>query len=572
MALATRRGRRNSANGGVQLAAFAPAPIGRARAITTVFTLAVISGPLVGACQHGHVTHTTEMICVNRNNCSFEFRQEILFNEINRKMCVSILHGNQTVGAIYLEKEGIEMQCSRNSLFFTRDTRYEMYSEKRCYLMGTCSANACANVRINSIVPEIAHAAQFPGYSGCTHTCGGLPCGCLLPFPSCTFYRIAHKPQSHAVYEVIKCLEWKPQVRMRIRLSFYNNNVEKKLKLFPYVEQKIDDISITVISITQPTYSILNNKFAMSDNETLSLPDNYNLPVECPTSSMAFYHFEQCKNKFLCSCELTTAPSSCKCPLESIQHLRSDISNVLPITTSSLILVNERRSINAITTAGEVVISVNSKAMRNSAQYVLQQDCQISVSGLTGCYDCQEGAELTTQCRTDFPTWTVIQCENIVFSMPCDPTAKRIKTVLEFSSAVVNQECHTECNGKLIKFRINGTLAFLPHFNDSEILQYEGSQSTSTFNWFSDFKLPDVLPLVAVMQKHWKLSIGILGTAVLLTIVTYAIGPTVVFLILQLTLQCLASFLRTIGTVAILIFEIVHRLFRTFANLVRRFA
>ncbi|KAK6030959.1 hypothetical protein OSTOST_02896 [Ostertagia ostertagi] len=298
-----------------------------------------------------------------------EFSREILFNEINRQMCVNILHANKSIGKISFQRLALELHCSPRTLLFTRDTDYTVSTVKRCALMGSCVGDACSQVRPSTTIPELANVSRYPGYSGCEASCGSIFCGCPTMLPSCTFYRIAHIPRSNFVYEVVECMEWKPIVRLRVQISLYNINISRTLALRPYIPQKIEDIAVTVISLAKPTSPILHSRFAVTSNEILAVPEGYKFPVECYTREQASRSFHLCKNRMICNCDVSHEPTRCDCPTHSIWRIRKDVSNVFPISTPFVRITGENESIIAHSTKEEMTISIESKLMKGSAEY-----------------------------------------------------------------------------------------------------------------------------------------------------------------------------------------------------------
>lgn len=64
-----------------------------------------------------------------------------------------------------------------------------------------------------------------------------------------------------------------------MRISLYDQQIQKSLTLRPYMTQEFGNTSITVISISKPTYDLLKSRFAVSEKEAMVIPENYNLPV-----------------------------------------------------------------------------------------------------------------------------------------------------------------------------------------------------------------------------------------------------------------------------------------------------
>ena len=139
---------------------------------------------------------------------------------------------------IEIRNTPLRMKCAKRTLFFTRDTKTLIYNAVRCPAAGSCTKGMCSGLRSNDTVEELSKARRYPGYSGCEFSCGGLTCGCLLPLSACSFYRVAHVPQSKQVYEVIDCQEWNPTIQLEVQVSLYNKHLKKEIVLLPYITEK----------------------------------------------------------------------------------------------------------------------------------------------------------------------------------------------------------------------------------------------------------------------------------------------------------------------------------------------
>ncbi|KAK6026569.1 hypothetical protein OSTOST_07451 [Ostertagia ostertagi] len=200
-------------------------------------------------------------------------------------------HGNETVGLIKLYHHPIKLTCSKTILLHSVPV---IYHSLRCPEMGSCSDERCSHFQRDEIIPELRASRRYPGYSVCASSCGGLACGCLLPLPSCSFYRFVHQPRSKIAYEVVDCLEWKPVVTLEVHTIWYNTAKKARYVLQPYVEQTVGDLKMTVISIQQPKSPMMNRRFAISSKDAVMIPDNYKIPVECATERAAINNFRNC--------------------------------------------------------------------------------------------------------------------------------------------------------------------------------------------------------------------------------------------------------------------------------------
>lgn len=300
--------------------------LGRAIAVTAL-VLCAMTCPQASTCQEGYTRHHVEMICTSQHNCSFHFSRDLLFNDITRTICIDILQANNSLGIIQVERLPTELHCSERTLFFTRETKTEIFSATRCAQMGSCVNNTCSRIQYNSEIAELSNASNFPGYSGCELSCGGLMCGCLLPLPACSFYRIAHVPVNDVVYKISRCMEWKPRIQLKVKMSLNNQIVDTTLRLVPYLSHRIQDVSFNVVSVAKPNCPLLSSTFALAHNEGLIIPEEVQLPVSCQTPKQAATNFRSCTNRMICDCDTEVSPARCNCPQDSITTVRTVASS-----------------------------------------------------------------------------------------------------------------------------------------------------------------------------------------------------------------------------------------------------
>ncbi|VDK43992.1 unnamed protein product [Cylicostephanus goldi] len=381
------------------------------------------------------------------------------------------------------------MECSKRTLFFTRDSRPRVYSAVRCHQAGSCSEQICANLRANGTLEELQYSEKYPGYSGCERSCGGLACGCFFPIPACSFYRVAHVPRNTDVYEVMDCLEWKPSVNISLQLTLFNRVVSKQLILLPYVTQKFEEIEFTAISVHKPALPILHRRFAVSETNALSIPEGCKLLVECPSATTALSNFKSCANRMICACIGTSPPTRCDCPNENIWDIEADQSNKLPTITPFSETFVYGSSIVTTTQEAEVTVKIESKLLLDSGHYTLDQECKVSVTNVTGCYDCQEGATIFISCLTEIDAWLTIKCGAHTFPVECGAKSMQSKIVLDYDQAIVEEKCTATCKGQQVEFDLAGHLEYMPkHLKAASFENNEDFTWHQKLDWFSDIK------------------------------------------------------------------------------------
>ncbi|KAK6742032.1 hypothetical protein RB195_009727 [Necator americanus] len=507
--ITTRHNRSNSPN------AFVPAPLPCLTAICLILTTVLTSA---NACQRGYMRHSANLICNEQSKCFYQYNEELLFNRLTSKICIQINHSNKTLGFIRVTKKPIKLTCSKVLEFFTRETEVRVYHVERCAQAGSCVDNKCHTMPSNETVHELRKYKRYPGYSGCISICGGIPCGCLLPLPACQFYRVVNRPTSRSIYEVIRCADWTASIELEIEVILMGKNTKKSLSMRPYVTEIVERVDITVISLQKPTITAINQRYAISENAAFILPDRFVVPVECSDEVQAQTQFSTCTNRIRCHCENA---HRCQCPEESLSHLRN--SSALPIETPSYNLTKEDDSVMTITEEGEFVLTLDSKILVNASEIVTKKKCEIQTIDLTGCYNCEHGARLVTRCRSQLDIRVTVVCKTFEFVIHCGPMNVNKTTLLAFDHAIVRETCTTDCSENV---DIKGVLSYHIGLNTA-VFEASDHYVLIRSQWFSDWSIPDVTPMITALAKHWKITVAALASTVILTALTYVAGPVV---------------------------------------------
>ncbi|EPB78823.1 hypothetical protein ANCCEY_02102 [Ancylostoma ceylanicum] len=529
----------------VQLHSLRPTPLSGGMFITLCVAILVGNGT-VAACQHGFTRHATNIVCNQDGNCSYEFSRKLLFNRIQTEHCVEIRHRNKTVGLLKMKLAPTNLVCSKVSKFFTKSTEIRVFSRVRCPQAGSCFDNVCDKIRPNETIPELTRGSKYPGYSGCQYTCGGLSCGCFLPAPSCTFYRVAHVPISDAVYEVVECSEWVPSIHVEVESTLYQETQKEDVLLQPYVTYRFHNFNITATSVQKPALSILNSRFALSENESLILPNRFAVPVECATRNETLENFRNCINKVVCDCNTGWTKHHCHCPSNSLRAVANDSLNHLPLVIPHLEIHTSNGGIVALTEDVETVITVQSQLLVSSTELVYDEKCDIKLTNLSGCYDCLHGATMEATCTSVDSTKIIILCDHNVFAVECGPTSPKTNVHLRFDSAVVQQKCYTVCGNEKWTLPLNGTLFYHPMKHNSVFKFNEDNYTgTSLLNLVSEIHMPDLNPLFKVIRQHWKAFTAAGIAALAAAGLTYLFGPVLLIGLVRLVCSALTCIITT---------------------------
>ncbi|PIO59175.1 hypothetical protein TELCIR_19370 [Teladorsagia circumcincta] len=486
-----------------------------------------------GACQHGFMRHSADLVCNEKNQCHLEYSRELLFNRLQSELCIEILHGNRTVGTAKFTKKSIDFECSKATEFYTRPTKLSVYHAKRCATAGSCNKNKCETIKQNETVHELRHASKYPGYSGCMNSCGGIFCGCGLPLPSCWFYKIAHRPVSDRIFEIVQCPHWTTTVKLEIEVTIGNRTEKVERSFTPYMVNSIDNFNITVISIQRPLYPLENKRFAIAKDKSYLLPPNFQVAVACNTPTQALKEFSTCSNRIQCNCG--NSPRNCQCPDDSFQKLCDNPQSTLPLKTAHANINVREGNIVATSNEEEMVLRIESKMLQDVvAELVINQECGFKISKLTGCYDCTLGAHFTAICKSPSKATVTVTCQSQQFLVTCGPSEEENEIILNFNHPIVNEQCNAHCSDRPTKFLLNGTLHYqLMKPQDIPVFEMKAHGVPLNHQWFNDISLPNIDPFLHTITSHWKLTLVALGTTLGFATLTYLGGPIVCVYILS---------------------------------------
>ncbi|KAK6032577.1 hypothetical protein OSTOST_01244 [Ostertagia ostertagi] len=514
------------------LTSFKPALIQPSLSILLAAIAAGITG--VSSCQEGYTRHSVDLICTGVSACHYEYRREILFNKVMTSLCVQLRHANTSVGYIKIRRRSVQLECAKNSLFWTRDTRHYVRHMTRCRGMGSCTNDKCETMAPSDSIPEMTDSLSDPGYNACSIECSGINCICPFPFRHCTFYRVAHTPISTQTYEVFACSAWLPMISLDVSVQLYNSQNNSRMTLHPYSTRKFSDFAFTVISIQTP-HIPLNEKFALSRSEAVKLPREFTFPVTCRSEQQAQHNFSMCTNMHFCNCDISGTQPNCRCPHHSLSSLRRSSDFHLPLSTPHVTLARQKNTVIAESDESEIVVLIKSQRRLDSAHLNINAPCTITTGRLEGCYNCEHGSRINISCYAPVASWTTIACAQELFSIECGPENKTTEVKIAFNKAIVTSECYTTCENKNVSVKINGILYY--HTQQAglqDIFVHNTIRKIPQTDWLNDVHIPDLSPLWKVALDHWKLTITVVVALMTGIILTYICGPIVALLFVQM--------------------------------------
>ncbi|KAK6062258.1 hypothetical protein COOONC_00077 [Cooperia oncophora] len=490
--------------------------------------------------------HSIDLVCSERSECHYEYRREVLFNDIHTSLCIQLRHRNVSVEVL---------SCEKIDFFWTRETYHRMDCVTRWPGMGSCRSDRCESMKSTEIIPELNDSAPYPGYCSCSTQCSGIRCMCIIPWiapwRACTSYRISHIPTTSQAYEVFECAAWKPTVTL---------NVTRKWLHFiaPYYTKEFAQFNSTVISV-QTSQIALHQKYAQGDNETLVIPNEHIFPVMCQNYEQAVSNFSQYINTRYCDCEVGSSIPTCRCPYNTLVELRSNNDYILSKSNPHITVYGAQRKLFAKYNKGETTVAIISTTKLESAHLNIDSPCSMDVKELKGCYNCDQGSSLEIACQASSVSWATIDCMNNIFSIRCSPSTTITSVKLAFDRAVIDGYCRTNCGGKNVTTKLRGILRYVTHSGEADIFLRATSTNVPQLDWLRDFHLPDMSPMWMILFGHWKVTLGTIITLVLLIILTYLFGPAILLALVKM----IAAITISLGKLAVHFLELTVSSLRT---------
>lgn len=198
-----------------------------------------------------------------------------------------------------------------------------------------------------------------------------------------------------------------------------------------------------------------------------------------------------------CNCRPADNTVSCLCAQISDEKQVFKMTNSLPFDHNGILIKVVQGEIVAMPelSAAEIQLKMNGVKMKTKIEL---NTCKVEAN-LTGCFDCQRGAHVKLQCRTDFgQALASIVCPSAKMAIPCGPRSITKTLAMHFSSSSIDENCDVFCGASPTRFRLKGVLTVPEAILDTDLWKAAaGSQAATWWN----FELPkfDVLHLLEML-------------------------------------------------------------------------
>ncbi|PIC12909.1 hypothetical protein B9Z55_028144 [Caenorhabditis nigoni] len=470
------------------------------------------------ACQEADVISQQQEICNEDGlNCKTVTEEILKLSDSRKEGCIRLMKNGTVIRDVRVELITVQMNCSKEVLTYTQHAEIKVSSTKRCPRMGSCKDEKCNAINRTSMITELHPANNCVGVTGCSESCGGPGCGCFYLSSGCIFYRIYSEPKSNQKFEIFRCAEFTPSVKLKIkstRLNSYENKERsKQLLLTTGQTMTLEDIQVTADSIETPISTVINEWFIKSDHQ-VALWTSKESSLQCD---------EKLRNCFLeenCNCQSGEDQMNCNCVQNDLEKMFQRTTSRLPIQEGHWRIEEDKDKIKGLI-SGAVSTTITLKIKENWITKVIktEEQCSVESSPAVGCYACSPGATAEILCKsTKRATIANVECSEESFTVQCTTEGARTTIHLTSEYAKLHRNCSLGCGGKKREY-----------FEITGILKYTGSIWTSIHRLiagnttvFNEINLPDINHLMDSYFTFMKSVITIIFATGIIFLLTYS--------------------------------------------------
>ena len=365
-------------------------------------------------------------------------------------------HARRSVGTLTLELAKPQAICRKRTLSFTRNFEGQAFSEKRCNTRGSCSSELCETLRPQQRIPELSLPQQFPGYSYCAQTPGGIQEGCFPFTTACIFYRVFARPINLTVYELFDCTQWDLQIDITLKKTTADESQDDKIVLSPGLTHTwMSSVKLTAM-VNEPLTALVTDKFLTDGTRTAMISDyqERSINLRCPTRRAAT-DFACVFPPEKCRCTVAGSGVNCDCEAGNTPTTLLREPNLLPRQQGKTWIMPGPIADVPIPSL-ELTVSVNDLTAEG---IVDASHCHFHAKPMYGCYRCESGAVFNFSCATDFGSAiATVDCDGVIFSARCDPNWIEQEIVLTLNDPINRLECMAHCPASSSAIIIEGSL------------------------------------------------------------------------------------------------------------------
>lgn len=524
----------------------------RAPLIAVIFTILLGS---VSPRQDVDIFSLSTTVCSrNRRHegkCFVETSNIIKLNTFNQEACIRLRKNESTIRRYRFLWKGLHLECNKETILFTRNTRHEVVDAERCAHSGSCTGKKCEDVKETSVIPELARGNAYPGTTRCMESCGGPGCGCFYLSSGCLFYRIFHVPNDNAIYELFRCPSWKEKVEIEIQ-SEDDSGKHQSTTVFlqPTVPVTTGTIRLSLSSLAMPPTPALNAHFITDGDEMAIWYQQIQMPLKCQSREEA--ETLNCSSSHNCVCQSAELRVSCRCVDHDITSLfHGRLENRMPVRQPWISFeksVSDNTSVTAVIptlVTSELIVRIK-EDIYIAKKEVTDTTCTIPNTIIRGCYRCGQGAVAELECTSNAEeTRAEVRCQDHFFSVPCSADGRKSEIRFALTTARVGLECFVSCGQRATRFEITGILNWVRTIEGSIVRILKGENTIR-----EEIVFPDIPHILDTILSGYKV--------VAIALVTFVIALMFGYLFFWTCgIRILVGLLRLVLTITSLSVQII---------------
>ncbi|QMP82257.1 glycoprotein [coleopteran phenui-related virus 308] len=414
----------------------------------------------------------------NKELCTITTSTRLTLSPVGQESCFRLKdeHKSKLIGGVKVYTKSVSLGCKKNNLYYMPKVDIHCSSAFNCHSAGYCSSDYRECNHPKTYTENIFKTPLFK-YE---HECFRVPRAseCFFGSASCMHVLKGFSGSNEINYEVFDCLEWVYLVHLRIEFNNINENKIVEIMLQPNEIKTIEDISFSIVSITQPPNQLFNTCFIKKNKHIAIAPCNkrgeYTMgkigEIQCPQSFDSLYNTRNCfTNMDLIKVDLKNEYIDCESKF--LDPERYFTNATLP-TRYNGYLIESTDDIPSIYLNDESILEIQMDTIGLKVSSLTENSkCMADFIEIHGCYSCAAGAMLRVKTYTDFgSTLATLNCpiSRFITHFNVEQESKIQNVSFTTSSSMIDETCEIICPGGISKIHIKGDLFFIPD-NDNHL-------------------------------------------------------------------------------------------------------
>nr|QSM35567.1 membrane glycoprotein [Phlebovirus sp.] len=370
-----------------------------------------------------------------------------------------------------------ELSCREGQSYWTTQYAPHCISSRRCHLVAECTGNRCQAWNDSIVSSEFSgvHDNSIMQENRCFEQCGGIGCQCFNVNPSCLFVHTTLRAPRKEAFRVFNCIDWVHKLRLEIE----SPNVHKRIITLSDMNTHLSDWGSITLGLDAEgikgsnSFSFMRSSsgsFALIDEAFSEIPrKGFIGEIRCSSEAAAASAHSSCKRApDLINYRPMT--DSVECTTSLIDPFSVFFRGSLPQTRNGMTFTTsiDKTGVQALSSG-----SVQAEFSLSFEGYEVEFDtksvnCEATFLNASGCYSCNEGAQICFRVDADEGTVFSAQSEDSSESMIGTVPAHKSDfcRILHYNKPTLNEDWTYHCSGDPRPIKIKGTLIAMNPFDD----------------------------------------------------------------------------------------------------------